>query len=123
MRSRKGFTLLETTVAASIMMVLAAVALLTFGALAGRVQESQIQRIADAGNAALRLDFSRQIVGGGYRSPFPDDKQKVGKKLRTANEEALEAMLLSGGYPEGFRWILVQAATPNGPPIVAGEVS
>lgn len=119
LRHVKGFTILETSMVFSIIVILAAVALPIMTSLMGSVEESQARQIVDAGNVALMLDFSRQIMEGVYTSPLLDDKQKIGKKLRQANQEVLEAMLIPGfSYPVGFQWVLVEQATSTQPPVV-----
>lgn len=123
LKGERGWTILETIIVISILIVLVGVALPMFTDLYGTTMESQVQHATSAGNEALRLDFAKQMMTAGqYTSPFPDDKQKVGKQLRQANQEALEVMLQIIGYPDGFKWIFVQAATPISPPIVAGEI-
>lgn len=119
LRHVKGFTILEMSMVFSIIVILAAVGLPIMTSLMGSVEESQARQIVDAGNVALTLDFSRQIMEGVYTSPLLDDKQKIGKKLRQANQKVLEAMLVPGfSYPAGFHWILVEQATSTQPPVV-----
>ena len=123
LKGERGWSLLETIIVISILIVLVGVALPMFTDLYGTTLEKQVQYATSAGNEALRLDFAKQMMTAGqYTSPFSDDKQKVGKQLRQANQEALEAMLQITGYSDGVKWIFVQAATPISPPIVAGEI-
>lgn len=121
-KDERGFTILQSMLVISIMMILVGLALPTFRDVAAQVEQGLEASFTDAGNTALRLDFAKKIMAGEYNSPFPDDKQKVGKQLRRTNKNALEAMLQVQIYPQGFKWVFVQAATPISPPVVAGEV-
>ncbi len=122
-KGERGFTLLQSMIVMSIMIVLVGLALPMFRDVAAKASQSQALQFTDAASAALRLDFYKQIITTGqYTTPFSDDKQKVGKQLRRANKDALEAMLQIQIYPQGFKWVFVQAATPISPPVVVGEV-
>jgi len=114
-----GFTLIQFVITIFLMGIVAAIMVPKFVDHTEAARQTVAVQFVDAGNEALRLDFYRQISAGEtYTSPFPDDKQKVGKKLRKTNKEALEALLEIVGKPNGFKWILVQDATPSAPPIV-----
>ena len=94
-----GFTILETIVVISIMAVMAAIALPTFTNLMGRVEEGVSEQIVDAGNAALNLDFAKQIMEGAYTDPVPR-RNRPGRRLKKRNVRALEAMMQTGiAYP------------------------
>jgi hypothetical protein len=119
----KAFTILETVLVISVMMILVALAVPTFQNLAEEVQEVSAIQVVDAGSEALRLDFAKQMMEtGSYTSPFPR-RQREGRRLRRRNVRALEALLQEGfSYPPGFQWMLESQATTTSPPVVGYRI-
>lgn len=119
----KAFTVLETILVISIMMILVALAVPTFQNIAEKAQVANAIQVVDAGNEALRLDFANQMMDAGvYVSPF-SRSQREGRRLQGGNVRVLEDLLQEGfSYPPGFQWMLENKSTATSPPVVGYRI-
>lgn len=81
------------------------------------------QSSAPSGNAAL-AERGRQVYLGQCttcHNPDPSQPGSVGPPLKGSSRELLEAKLLRGGYPEGYRPKRPTAIMPA-QPAVAGDL-